>query len=119
MSEHFNSSDSMTIEMCLGICRSKGYPFSGLEYQTECHCGHEPDEGFEFAWSDKCDYHCAGDSSQKCGGSDAINVWSSIPTIINGLCVQDFPNNRRVLPDTSITGLQNMTVSFCHNFCEG
>ena len=65
----------MTIEKCLSICRSKGFPYnfwiriSELEWSCECHCGHAPEEGFEWAWSDKCDDRCAGDSNLICGGS--------------------------------------------------
>ena len=119
LSEYFEASDNMTIEKCVGICRSKNYPFSGLEYQKECHCGYEPADGFEYAWSDKCNLHCSGDSSQICGGSDAMNIWSSPPIGSNGFCAQDFPNNRRVLPDRSITGDRNMTAINCKNFCKG
>ena len=79
LTEYFEANDDMTIEKCLSICRSKGYLYSGLEWSCECHCGHAPEEGFEWAWSDKCDDRCAGDSNQICGGSEAISVWNTPP----------------------------------------
>ena len=119
LSEYFEASDDMTIEKCLSICRSKGYPYSGLEWSCECHCGHGPENGFEWAWSSKCDDRCAGDSNQVCGGSNAMSLWTTPPKNPSGLCINDYPENQRVLNDFSITGLQNMTIEYCCSICEG
>ena len=48
-------SDGMTIGKCLSVCRAKGFPYSGLEWQSECYCGYEPRNGFKWAWPSKCD----------------------------------------------------------------
>lgn len=109
----------MTVEKCLSICRSKGFPYSGLEWSCECHCGHAPEEGFEWAWSDKCDDRCAGDSNQNCGGSDAMSLWNTPPKEFIGFCVNDYPQNRRVLNDFSITGLLDLTIESCGEICKG
>ena len=119
LSEYYEASDDMTIEKCLSICRSHGYPYSGLEWSCECHCGHAPDDGFEWAWSDKCDDRCAGDSNQICGGSEAMSVWKTPPSELNGYCVNDYPRNRRVLNDFSITGLKDLTIENCRTICKG
>ena len=109
----------MTVEMCLSICRSKEYPFAGLQWQCECHCGYEPADGFEWAWSDKCDEPCVGDSNQICGGSNAMSVWTTLPEELYGICVNDYPQNRRVLDEFSITGLTNLTIEHCSSICQG
>ena len=71
----------MTVEMCLSACRQQGLKYAGLEWQIECHCGEKPKQGFEWAWSDKCDDKCAGDSNQICGGSLAMSVYTiRVPT---------------------------------------
>ena len=119
LSNYYETSELMTVEMCLSICRSKGYPYSGLEWQCECHCGYAPDEGFQWAWPDKCDDRCAGDSNQICGGSEAMNVWTTPATFLNGLCINDFPENRRVLNEFSMTGLNNLTIESCKVICKG
>ena len=119
LSDYFEASDDMTIEKCLFICRSKDLPFSGLEWSCECHCGHEPNDGFEWAWSDKCNDQCSGDSNQICGGSEAMSVWTTLPKILDGECINDYPQNRRVLNDFSITGLTNLTLAYCKNICKG
>ena len=109
----------MTVEMCLSICRSKGLPYSGLEWQIECHCGFEPQNGFEWTWPDKCDERCSGDSNEICGGSNAMSVWTTPLNNLEGLCINDFPQNRRVLNELSITGLANLTIDVCGTICQG
>ena len=108
----------MTIEMCLAACRSKGFAYSGLQWQIECYCGNEPTNGFEWAWPDKCNDRCAGNPIQICGGSSAMSVYSN-PKTIYGLCLYDFPSPRGVLGDLSITGFHNMTIQSCKNICTG
>ena len=109
----------MTVEMCLSICRSKGFHYSGLEWQCECHCGNEPHGVFEWAWPDKCDDRCSGDSNQICGGSNAMSVYTTPNIDPNGLCIYDYPENRRVLKGYSVTGDKNMTVEYCQDMCSG
>ena len=74
---HFFTSSEMTVEMCLKTCRQKKYRYSGLQWQIECYCGNEPTNGFDWAWLNKCDTKCAGDSNQICGGSGAMSVFST------------------------------------------
>ena len=74
---HYFSSQEMTIEMCLATCRQKGFLFSGLEWQIECYCGNQPTKGFKWAWSNKCNERCSGNSNQVCGGSHALSVYTS------------------------------------------
>ena len=108
----------MTVEMCLSACGGKGFDYSGLQWQIECYCGNEPVNGFQWAWFDKCHDRCAGNSNQICGGSNAISVYSTPKTNINGLCVFDFPYPRRILSDLSIIGKNNMTIENCSEICK-
>ena len=108
----------MTVEMCLATCGGKGFDYSGLQWQIECYCGNEPVNGFQWAWFDKCHDRCAGNSNQICGGSNAMSVYSTPKTNINGLCVYDFPYPRRILSDLSIIGQNNMTIENCSDICK-
>ena len=56
----------MTVQMCLSTCHNRGFFYAGLQWQIECHCGNMPTGKFEWAWSDKCDDRCAGNSNQVC-----------------------------------------------------
>ena len=77
LDEHYFSDEKMTIELCLSTCREKGYTYSGLQWQIECYCGNGPRENFKWAWFDKCDDKCAGNSDQICGGSNAMSIYST------------------------------------------
>jgi hypothetical protein len=60
------SSSSNTNEMCISVCAANGYIFAGTEYQQECWCGNYrpklvvPDAN--------CNYGCAGNVGETCGG---------------------------------------------------
>ena len=117
--DYFEKSLDMTIEKCLSICRSHGLEFSGLQYRSECHCFRsEPLDGFQLAWPDKCNMQCTGDKNQICGGEYAMSIWST-PLIIqgHGLCVYDFPDNRRVFDGIAIANDKTMTLEKCAKIC--
>ena len=107
---------TMTIQKCLHICRRKGFQFSGLQWQIECYCGNLPTDGFEWAWPEKCDERCAGDSNQMCGGSMAMNLYNTPRNILCGLCVYDDPE-KRVFGGPSIIGQNDMTIEKCKHLC--
>ena len=107
----------MTVELCLSVCRQKGFRFCGLQWQIECFCGEEPEHGFKWTWADKCSDRCAGNSHQKCGGSNAMSVYST--HIEDGLCIYDYPAPHRVLADYAVTNHRNMTIENCQTICDG
>ena len=104
--------------MCLSICRSKNYEFAGLEWEKECYCGEEP-KAFVWAWPDKCNDKCAGDSNQNCGGSSSISLWKVPPKILDGICVYNSPTNLKILSDFRLKGIKKLTVEKCNDICEG
>ena len=116
---YYFSSQEMTVEMCLSICREKGFLFSGLEYGIECYCGNESAETFEWAWYGKCNDRCAGDSNQICGGSNAMSLYSTTKFYLNGLCVFNYPSPRQVFDGLSLAGQKNLTIEMCRNICQG
>ena len=65
------------------------YEFSGLQWQIECYCGNVPSTGFEWAWPGKCDDRCAGDSSQRCGGSMAMNLYNTPGKKLDGRVIAE------------------------------
>lgn len=75
-----------------------------------------PSNGFEWAWPEKCGDRCAGDSSQTCGGSMAINLYNTPQNILSGLCFYDHPD-QRVFEGPSITGQNDMTIEKCKDLC--
>ena len=109
----------MTVQMCLKICHSKGFAYAGLEWQIECYCGNEPENGFEWAWPEKCDDRCAGDSNQVCGGSNAMSIWSVPPSNLDGICIYNSPATNSILTEFGINGDKNLTIENCKETCSG
>ena len=109
----------MTIQLCLSICRSKNHQFAGLQWQNECYCGDEPKRGFAWAWPEKCNERCAGNSDQICGGSNSISLWKVPSQSLDGICVYNSPTRLRILPDLCLKGLKELTIEKCRTICEG
>ena len=66
--------DYNTPDECDQLCRDLGFTLYGVEFSNECFCGNDmPPEDLIIEMS-QCNLDCAGDSSQKCGGSNAINI---------------------------------------------
>ncbi|XP_038075540.1 uncharacterized protein LOC119743224 [Patiria miniata] len=85
--EYHLSSDSMDVETCVTHCRRRGYPYAGLQYQSQCFCG---DEGYDvhgLRSDGECSMTCAGNGGQYCGASHRNSVyltepsWSMIQTL--------------------------------------
>ena len=47
----------------------------------------------------------------------SFSVYTTLTKEVDGQCIYDFPLNRRVLDEFSITGLTNLTILSCANFC--
>jgi hypothetical protein len=60
------SNSSNTNEMCISACSAKGYIFAGTEYQQECWCGNYRPR--QVASDANCNYGCAGNVGETCGG---------------------------------------------------
>lgn len=73
----FKGDDSMTVQMCVDYCSSLNMPYAGLEYSRECFCSDKLNS--KYAPKDgvlgNCNYKCAGDSTQTCGGSGAMSIY--------------------------------------------
>ena len=68
---------SLTVEACAEACCHDGYTgaYSGVEYQYQCFCSKAFDPTTAKKLDDSaCANACPGNSSEHCGGSDAIVV---------------------------------------------
>ncbi|KAJ3994580.1 glycosyl hydrolase family 71-domain-containing protein [Lentinula boryana] len=68
---------AMTPAKCETLCA--GYTYAGTEYSTQCYCGNTiTNNGAtgSVVASSNCNYKCAGDSSQACGGSYYLSLYS-------------------------------------------
>tara|TARA_R110002003_G_scaffold171_12_gene13968 strand:+ start:1763 stop:3070 length:1308 start_codon:yes stop_codon:yes gene_type:complete len=69
--------DDMTVPACIDYCSAAGYAYAGLEFGRECWCTNQLDP--RYAPKDgimgSCNYMCAGDAGQICGGYAALSIY--------------------------------------------
>jgi len=73
--EHLPKLGPMTNQKCVTHCQSQGFSVSGTEYGSQCFCGNSI-QGPEKLDESSCDMACDGDSTDTCGGSWALSVYS-------------------------------------------
>ncbi|KAH8984568.1 WSC domain-containing protein [Lactarius hatsudake] len=65
----------VTVESCVSTCQSQSFTIAGLEFGQECWCGNQiQSPGASIAQS-SCNKACTGDSTEVCGGPDALQVY--------------------------------------------
>jgi hypothetical protein len=128
---------SNTLNSCASFCL--GYNYFGVEFGSECYCGDEIYVNSINQYSEVgCSANCAGNSSQKCGGPDFLNIYyvnattvsmTTIPTPISAggptivASVGPFKHRGcyneiggRALTGSSVAN-SSMTVELCASFC--
>ncbi|CAM9203087.1 unnamed protein product [Ectocarpus sp. 8 AP-2014] len=119
----YRSSD-LTTEMCATYC--EGDDFFGMQYGSECWCGstdEKDDEDLFRHGSTTCEYPCAGDEEQTCGGYWAISLYE-----YGSALATDIPEGSRYLGCYSdhrferalslkLTTSNDMTHEWCMDFC--
>ncbi|KAI8196433.1 WSC domain-containing protein [Colletotrichum sp. SAR 10_76] len=84
------ANDSMTLQSCSGFCQ--GLKYFGTEYGRECWCGNVLDATSKQAPLTDCSFPCPGDSTQKCGAGNRLQLYMYSP-----LCrLGDYPGQGRV-----------------------
>jgi hypothetical protein len=64
--DKFHEDDKMTPLLCAGFCSHSKY--FGVEYSSQCFCGNVLQGGYPKTPDGDCNYTCAGNSSEMCGG---------------------------------------------------
>ncbi|KAL4216555.1 hypothetical protein ACF0H5_024278 [Mactra antiquata] len=105
------SSSDMTIEKCVHHCSVEGYYFAGVEYSSQCFCGNYLKAYTQHSDS-SCSTSCSGDSSQKCGQTWKISVYTTKTNYLG--CYED--RSTRILEGSVISSNQ-MTTKMCITKC--
>lgn len=113
----FKEIPTMTPEDCNERC--KGSPFFATEFGNECFCG-MPGDDYAALGEGICNFDCAGDETQVCGGRDAMSVYvmkEYEPDTYSFLgCYRD--DMVRVMSGTFKMKDPMMTLMSCAIFCE-
>ncbi|KAI1391221.1 heme peroxidase [Hypoxylon trugodes] len=123
--------DNMTLESCMKNCTD--YVYWGTEYGRECFCGNSLDSTSESANLTDCNMVCGGDSTEYCGDSNRLELYSTTasqtaptatlapkPTVSPYTrvgCYSELPGGR------ALTGAayadDAMTLEMCASDCKG
>ncbi|KAK4148740.1 WSC domain-containing protein [Chaetomidium leptoderma] len=117
-STHY-AADAMTVESCAAHC--SGYKYFGLEFGRECYCA-DSHSGVAVDDSD-CSFPCSGDSTEKCGANDRLDVYTNNlysprkPATLEAPYLGCFVDQgARALPD-NLLGADDMTAQKCADHC--
>ncbi|CAG7847892.1 WSC domain-containing protein ARB_07867 {ECO:0000305} Flags: Precursor [Serendipita indica DSM 11827] len=125
--EHIiESQTATTVEGCLNLCSSYGYPAASLEFGTQCFCGDVEQITTAQAPDADCNIPCSGSPTDYCGGVGKLNIytWNMTP---NPLFVWNTPANTGryefliggvVIPLIATLGLNNK-VTFLEKYGTG
>lgn len=78
LSTYLPTSDGIVfVRGCIELCQSKGFTFCGVEYGKECYGGYGILNGAQKADPASCNMPCNGNRTEKCGGSNRINLYQA------------------------------------------
>ncbi|KAI0505997.1 WSC domain-containing protein [Xylaria bambusicola] len=68
----------MTVDKCIATCGDKGFEYAGVEYTSQCFCGHgiPKDRLPANGTTGDCSMPCAGNSDQFCGGAARVSIYT-------------------------------------------
>ncbi|KAM5343324.1 hypothetical protein ACJ41O_014290 [Fusarium nematophilum] len=122
---------SVSLEVCYAFCKKRNYPLFGMEYSSECYCGHATKTQATLASEGDCRMPCAGNPSQKCGAGLRLSVWRDLTYTSTKTEESPYTNNKHnsyvgcYTEGTSGKALglarkadkRGMTIAACSKFC--
>ena len=66
-----------TRAVCIEYCHHAGFGYAGVQAGMECACGDIPPPEERIRADTECDWRCAGDGRQVCGGYGTMNVFTT------------------------------------------
>ncbi|KAI9449272.1 WSC domain-containing protein [Lactarius psammicola] len=67
---------NVTVESCVSTCQSQSFTIAGLEFGQECWCGNQIQSPGAPISQSACNKVCSGDSTEVCGGPDALQIYN-------------------------------------------
>lgn len=74
---YVNYKASNSPEKCIDMCLQSGFVYAGVQYGTECFCGHILPPIAAKLPDSSCRMLCPGDESAVCGGYYTVNVYET------------------------------------------
>lgn len=97
----------------------EGYAFFGTQYGDECWCGGNETDHLQHGESELCDFKCAGDASQVCGGYFSLSVYQYASATTTGGQEEEEEGGPVVQPTTSTSSGGASTTTDAIPECDG
>ncbi|KAF5588761.1 WSC domain-containing protein [Fusarium pseudocircinatum] len=97
---------------CKAACANGGFAYAGLEFGSQCWCGSAPQQ--DLVPSQNCNIACPGDITLTCGGSNAIELFATVPTWMHLGCYSDTTLSRTLSNSLNVAGNTNKK---CQDAC--
>nr|XP_018898564.1 PREDICTED: uncharacterized protein LOC109031490 isoform X1 [Bemisia tabaci] len=75
--EYRQDLDNLTPKLCTDVCSRNGFAYAGVQFGKECYCSSMPVDMTKQTDEKTCNMPCAGDASQRCGGTLRLNVYAT------------------------------------------
>ena len=134
LSGYYSNTNTQTLDTCSAAAMANNYKYFGVEYSGECFAGNSINSA-STKGSTACTMTCNGNSSQICGGPNAVSMFQSTKyveaankqsiAVSNSTssasygykgCYTDAAVTKRTLSSYSFTN-STMTVELCLNTC--
>jgi hypothetical protein len=105
--------DTMTPQKCQAHCKTLNLKYSGVEYSKECYCGASLANGAVLG-STNCNMACGGDSTQTCGGPNALSLFEYTPAAVSssaGVSSSAAPPSSSAAPASSTVASSTASAS--------
>ena len=106
-----------TNDICIAACAAKGYKYCATQYQTECWAGNSIPVASTLERD--CDYTCAGNSNQTCGGNGYFQNGTYMSLFVNPALPEGAPlpagggGATVANPPTAVQSVGNWTLNGC------
>ncbi|WYZ45750.1 hypothetical protein EsH8_VIII_001066 [Colletotrichum jinshuiense] len=83
----------MTEGFCITFCQSKGFPFAGVEWASECYCDYSLGSIATKQPDSDCNFGCTGNALEACGAGNRLSVFTTTVTAAAAPVVNPGPAN--------------------------
>jgi hypothetical protein len=81
LANQITSNTPINVERCLNLCTLGGFGFCGVEFGQECWADNEINPAAGTTNISACSDACVGNTSEFCGGSNALDVYETTPPV--------------------------------------
>ncbi len=79
----YTNGTGMTVESCVGFCKTAGANYAGVEYAEQCFCADSLPSTATALDAGQCNMLCTGNNREFCGAGSRLNVYFNDPSSVS------------------------------------